>query len=372
MGDNSSRVGMSKEADVYAGGIILHEIITREMPFESYAMEADEVLAKVRARQGFRPEIPAATEENKGFYHPEIISAMKAAWADEPSARKSFRDIGAIVKRVNPRGNENVMDSMAKMLEDYANHLEGLVDERTAELVEEKKKTELLLYQMLPKSVADALKTGSAVKAETFDGCTIYFSDIVGFTKIAGGSTPLQVVDLLNDFYTAFDDRIDIHDVYKVETIGDAYMCVSGLPLRNGNRHAAEIAMMSLDLLNATTTFVIRHMPKTQLQLRVGMHSGPAVAGVVGLKMPRYCLFGDTVNTASRMESGGLALRAHMSWSTAAVLKEIGGFKLESRGLREVKGKGQMETFWLNGADDFHKALPDLARAASEAEHEFK
>jgi len=288
--------------------------------------------------------------------------------AERPKVSSVLRDVNL----ANPNSGKSVIDTIALMLQAYSAGLEALVDERTAELSEEKKRTEQLLYRMLPVEVADALKAGQQVTAESFDGCTIFFSDIVGFTKIAGGSTPLQVVDLLNDLYTAFDDRIDSHDVYKVETIGDAYMCVSGLPLRNGNRHAAEIAMMSLDLLNATTTFVIRHMPKTQLQLRVGMHSGPAVAGVVGLKMPRYCLFGDTVNTASRMESGGLALRAHMSWSTAAVLKEIGGFKLESRGLREVKGKGQMETFWLNGADDFHKALPDLARAASEAEHEFK
>merc|ERR1711916_350702 len=134
------------------------------------------------------------------------------------------------------------------------------------ELEDEKKKTEQLLYQMLPK----------------------------------------QVADLLNDLYTCFDGIIDDHDVYKVETIGDAYMVASGLPNRNGNRHAGEIANMSLDLLAACTTFKIRHMPERQLQLRVGLHTGPCVAGVVGLKMPRYCLFGDTVNTASRMESGGL------------------------------------------------------------------
>ena len=115
-------------------------------------------------------------------------------------------------------------------------------------------------------------------------------------------------------------DIIDEHDVYKVETIGDAYMVVSGIPERNGNRHAGEIANLALDLLAATTTFKIRHMPEKQLQLRIGLHSGPAVAGVVGLKMPRYCLFGDTVNTASRMESGGLALRVHLSESVRNAL----------------------------------------------------
>ncbi|XP_023312805.1 guanylate cyclase 32E-like, partial [Anoplophora glabripennis] len=211
-------------------------------------------------------------------------------------------------------------------------------------------------------SVADSLKKGEKVEAESFECVTIYFSDIVGFTELSAVSTPLQVIDLLNDLYTCFDSIISHYDVYKVETIGDAYMVVSGLPIRNGDRHAGEIASMALHLLSKIKKFEIKHRQGEVLQLRIGIHSGHVVAGVVGLKMPRYCLFGDTVNTASRMESYGEAFRVHISHATYMLLQRLGGYTCEERGIIHIKGKGEMHTYWLVGEDPGHR----LARIREE------
>lgn len=193
---------------------------------------------------------------------------------------------------------------------------------------------------------------GERVEAENFDCVTIFFSDLVGFTELCAQSNPFEVVEMLNDLYTCCDFIISSYDVYKVETIGDAYMVVSGLPIRNGDRHAGEIASLALHLLNSLSNLEIRHRPGEFIQIRIGIHSGQCVAGVVGLKMPRYCLFGDTVNTASRMESTGDAMKIHISSVTYNLLKKIGGYRFEERGVINVKGKGDMRTYWLVGEDD--------------------
>ncbi|XP_038051190.1 retinal guanylyl cyclase 2-like [Patiria miniata] len=352
------RTGTPK-GDFYSFAIILSEVLTRAEPFSMLSINPKEIVAKVR-----KPPPLCRPSVSQNEAPREVIEIMKQCWSEMPDMRLDFVFIYQELKKLNRGRRANIVDSMFKMLEKYSNHLEDLIRERTAELDEEKAKTDMLLNRMLPPSVAAELKAGRTVPPVNYSSVTIFFSDIVGFTNISAQSTAFQVVDFLNDLYTAFDDTLTYHDVYKVETIGDAYMVASGLPITNGNRHAGEIANLALDLLHvAGFEFTIRHMSDKPLRLRIGIHSGQCAAGVVGLAMPRYCLFGDTVNTASRMESNGMAFRIHVSQPTLNILEELGGYHVHLRGDIYLKGKGMARTYWLTGRDGFTKQLPDWKSA---------
>ncbi|ELU14321.1 hypothetical protein CAPTEDRAFT_133767, partial [Capitella teleta] len=344
----------SQKGDIYSFAIICFEIVTRSEPYVFDTITPRDVVNRVRNGESipYRPALPDSADIGK-----PIIQLIKSCWDENIDNRLMFPNIRMSIKKHT--GEINIADNVLKMMEKYAANLEEIVDERTQQMLEEKQKTDRLLFRMLPSSVAEQLKAGKFVQPENYEESTIYFSDIVGFASLASDSNPMQIVDFLNDLYSCFDDIIATHDVYKVETIGDAYMVVSGVPNINGNRHAAEIANVSLDLLSAVTHFRIRHRPHQQLKLRIGLHSGPVVAGVVGLIMPRYCLFGDTVNMAARMESSGEPLRVHISKSTYIYLTELNlGYEMTLRGEMNVKGKGLQTTYWLHGKKGFDKPLP--------------
>ncbi|XP_020567060.1 membrane guanylyl cyclase isoform X1 [Oryzias latipes] len=328
--------------DVFSYSIILLEIATRNDPVPAEESSLD---------CGWCPPLPeliSSKTDNTCPCPADYVDLIRRCRSHNPAHRPTFEQIKKFVHRINPI-KVSPVDMMMNLMEKYSKHLEVLVAERTQDLTHEKQKTDRLLYSMLPKQVADDLRQGKPSQAQSYVSATVFFSDIVGFTQLSSSSTPYQVVDFLNKLYTTFDNIIDNYDVYKVETIGDAYMVVSGVPQENGILHASEIASMALDLVGVCQTFRIPHKPSMQLQIRAGIHSGPVVAGVVGTKMPRYCLFGDTVNTASRMESTSTALKIQCSSSTFYLLEEIGGYVLECRGVQQVKGKGDMVTYWLQG-----------------------
>ncbi|GAU87943.1 hypothetical protein RvY_00723-2 [Ramazzottius varieornatus] len=342
----------TQKGDVFSFGIILQQIILR---CEAYDLPGDDHSDMVSKREivmevqrgvdpPLRPRVPRVSCSN------EVYALMENCWSEFPLERPSFGKIKSNLTKIVGKTGDNIVDHLLKRMEEYASDLEQQVADKTAAFMEEKQRSEILLCQLLPRSVAEALTRGHTVDPEAYESVTIYFSDIVGFTELSANVLPMDVVSLLNELYTVFDNVIESFDVYKVETIGDAYMVSSGLPVRNGNKHAREIALMSLRIRHDIANFTIPHRPQEKLLIRIGIHSGPCVAGIVGLKMPRYCLFGDTVNTASRMESSGEAMKIQISDVAHRLLQDIGRFIMEERGPTNIKGKGVMVTYWLNSS----------------------
>ncbi|NXE53575.1 GUC2C protein, partial [Casuarius casuarius] len=355
---------VSQKGDVYSYGIIAQEIILRRETFYTgLCHDTKEKLYRVERGKGEKPFRPDLSLEMVGEREMEVYTLVKNCWEEDPEKRPDFKKIentlAKICSNYHGQTNEGYMDTLIRRLQLYSRNLEHLVEERTELYKAERDRADRLNFMLLPGPVVKSLKETGLVEPELFEEVTIYFSDIVGFTTLCKYSTPMEVVDMLNDIYKNFDHILDHHDVYKVETIGDAYMVASGLPKRNGNRHAVDISMMALDILSFMGSFELRHLPGLPVWIRIGIHSGPCAAGVVGIKMPRYCLFGDTVNTASRMESTGLPLRIHVNGSTIAILKRTGcRFQYEMRGETYLKGRGTEVTYWLTGTKDKEYNLP--------------
>ncbi|KAL2078066.1 hypothetical protein ACEWY4_025751 [Coilia grayii] len=361
--------GISQKGDVYSFAIIAQEIMLRRCTFFTEACsDRTEKLSRIQypsLYSHFRPDLNFDTAGEREL---EVSRLIRSCWDEDPEKRPDFKKVeitlGNIVSSLHNQANESYMGNLIRRLQMYSRNLEYLVEERTALYKAERDRADDLNFRLLPGPVVCSLKETGSVQPELFDEVTIYFSDIVGFTTLCHYSTPMEVVDMLNDIYKNFDSILDNHDVYKVETIGDAYMVASGLPNRNGNRHATDICSMALDILAFMGTFELRHLPGIPLWIRIGVHSGPCAAGVVGIKMPRYCLFGDTVNTASRMESTGLPLRIHVSESTINILERSDSdFEYEKRGETYLKGKGKEMTYWLTGdkGKDYNLPTPPTA-----------
>lgn len=213
------------------------------------------------------------------------------------------------------------------------------------ELVEfEKEKSERLLLNILPGAIAGRLKGGEKTIANGHHIVSVMFADLCGFTALSRKTTPDDLVRMLNEIFTAFDNIVENHRVEKIKTIGDCYMMVGGLP-NHRDDHAHVVADAAIEMVEALKR--INEKNGTELAMRIGIHSGPVVAGVIGKIKFTYDLWGDTVNVASRMESSGMPGRIHLSEQTRATLDSH--FILEERGLVECKGLGQVKTFFLNG-----------------------
>jgi class 3 adenylate cyclase len=213
-----------------------------------------------------------------------------------------------------------------------------------ARLAKEHERSERLLLNILPGAISARLKENGEAIADGFAEVTVLFADLVGFTELSQKLTPTELVEMLNRTFSAFDDLAEQLGVEKIKTIGDCYMVAAGLPEHRSD-HVAIVARMALAMRDAIGR--INREGGYELRLRIGMHTGPVVAGVIGKRKFIYDLWGDTVNTASRMESSGAPGEIQVTREVGDRLE--GQFDLEPRGLIQVKGKGEMETYLLKG-----------------------
>jgi class 3 adenylate cyclase len=236
----------------------------------------------------------------------------------------------------------DAFNSMATQLQQSFEELEQRVERRTAELRKEKERSELLLLNILPSRVADQLKDSNESPAEQFEEATILFADIVGFTTLAAQLEPLELIHCLNQVFSTFDRLAEKHHLEKIKTIGDAYMVVGGVPVPQAN-HAESVADMALEM-RSSMAHALGPLGE-RLEIRIGINTGPVIAGVIGTKKFIYDLWGDAVNIASRMESHGVPGSIQVTDSTYERLKDR--YHFEERGSIHIKGRGEMNTYWL-------------------------
>ncbi|XP_055344261.1 atrial natriuretic peptide receptor 1-like [Paramacrobiotus metropolitanus] len=274
----------------------------------------------------------------------QLNTIIESCLSTDPSLRPTCHNILQVFRKL-PKLPKNVVAHMLSQLDRQAHDLEEKVKIKTADLVDEMRKSDSLLAEILPRSIIQRLRNKEPITAESFSSVSILFSDIPAFAVLLRCCTPIELISILNDTHSNFDGIVHDFNAYKVETIGDCYMISSGVPLPNVD-HAVELCRLGSALLAVPLTFRSAH--DVVLTARIGINSGPVVAGVIGTKSPRYCLFGDTVNTASRMESTGSAGKVHLSPTTYGLAVQNSALKFVSRGEISVKGKGSINTYWLD------------------------
>jgi guanylate cyclase len=245
---------------------------------------------------------------------------------------------------VNVGGPATLLYCLMRFFETQRDMVMLALDQKNQQLEHEQDRSERLLLNILPKSVADRLKHGESRIADSYDSATIMFADLVDFTRISAGMTPDDLVDLLGQVFSRFDELTEKHGVEKIKTIGDAYMVVSGAPEARAD-HAAAIANLAIDMQQALVELSVStgHM----LMMRIGINSGPVIAGVIGSSKFSYDLWGDTVNMASRMEHYGLSNAIQVTDTTYELIRDK--FRFEKREPITVKGKGKVQSYFLIG-----------------------
>ena len=317
----------------------------RGLPFAREKLRATLSLAGIRqvvagqitgsVSEHFRRNLPAelvvdlGADRDRLFLQPSKL-AGRYAQISLPTAIKD-REVSAMQRALGRLTRDELMHD-----------LERQVEERTAELLAERERSEQLLKNMLPGVVAERMKKGETI-ADRHEG-TVIFADIKGFTSMAMNRDAHEVVTMLDKIFRLFDELAEKHALEKIKTIGDCYMAVAGLPLPQFD-HVDRAVLMGLDIVDVMPS--LRESLGIEIDVRVGIHTGPLVAGVIGTQKYAYDIWGDTVNVASRMESHGLP--GHVQISEDVQEKLGGRFEFEERGTISIKNRGTIKTLFVKG-----------------------
>jgi guanylate cyclase len=334
------RTEYNAACDIYSLGMIFYEIYAISDPFEGE--DPRKILPKIcHPRINKRPPVPEACP-------PKMAEIMKKCWGSNPFFRPSAKDLDYILLELSPKDAEPLESAQGGFKD-------GIKRKPTS------------LYDVFPKHIADVLNAGNKVEAESHEIVTVVFSDIVGFTDISQTFSPLKVSNMLDRLYQAFDILANKHKVFKVETIGDAYMGVSNLDGSEFDSHVKQIAEYAQDAIAAASQILIddENPERGPVRIRVGFHSGPVVSNVIGSLNPRYGLFGDTVNTASRMESNSTAGKILCTAASAQLLQtQAPEIPVTLRGKIIVKGKGKMKAYWVGSDRPTLDPIPSFSESA--------
>jgi class 3 adenylate cyclase len=315
------------------------------LPFSREKLRACLVLAGLR--QVYAGQVTAFVSQSLRSHIPAELEILLAddqghllIRPSEVAGRYSQIRLGRRVGETEVKAMTKALDRLTR--EELLHDLEHQVEERTAELEHERERSERLLRNMLPTVIAQRMKDGETI-ADTHEA-TVLFADIKGFTELARDRSATAVVAILDEIFRRIDALAEAHNLEKIKTIGDCYMAVAGLPLPQAD-HVDRAVMMALDIIAAMPQ--LRQELGVEIDVRIGVHTGPLVAGVIGTQKYAYDVWGDTVNVASRMESHGLPGHVQVSDD---VRKHLGGrFEVEERGTIEIKNRGSMKTWFVHG-----------------------
>ncbi|XP_055353999.1 atrial natriuretic peptide receptor 1-like [Paramacrobiotus metropolitanus] len=329
--------------DVFSSGFIIYEMLSNGALFHKFqALTKDELYTL----NSYNDNIYHGAVEFSNF--PPFESVLRSCWLADPQQRPSMPRLRSRIADISPLlmlSRTKLFDKIYKRISDYSEDLENLVAIRTHNLQEEMSKCDAIIGQFLPRSIVKQLRVGRDVMPELFDSVTVMFTDLSGFVDFVEASSPESTISLIGETEACFDRLSTRYDVYKVEAVGDSYLVASGLPERIGNDHIQRIAFFALKLMESESQLTFLRT----LRFKVGLHSGPCAAGVLGLRRLRYCLFGDTVNLASRMCSQGLPGRIHISSESRTLLGGFPEYSVDRRGILAIKGTLEMTTYWLTG-----------------------